>query len=142
MAEMKTRITGESVAKFLDGIKDAQVRADCKRIASIMQKATGAKPDMWGPSIVGFGRYTYQGSGGRSTEWMQIGFSPRKANITLYLLGGVEGHGALLEKLGKHSTGRSCLYVKRLDDLHMPTLEKLVNASVKRLRVMQLVRDS
>ena len=138
MAELKTKLTKASVAGFIDSIRDEQVRADCKRIASIMKKATSAKAEMWGSAIVGFGRYHYRGSSGREGDWMQVGLSPRKNNITLYLTSGVRGHEALLAKLGKHSHSKGgCLYVKRLSDIHVPTLEKLVSASVKRVRQLE-----
>ncbi|MEK7402574.1 MAG: hypothetical protein AABZ80_09470, partial [Gemmatimonadota bacterium] len=91
MAELKTKVRRASVPRFLGAITGPAKRADCKRIATMMRRATGAKPEMWGPSIVGFGRYRYQGNSGRSGEWMKIGLSPRSTNITLYLLSGFEG---------------------------------------------------
>ena len=137
MAELKTKLTKASVASFLAAIDDDQVGADCKRIATIMKKATGAKAEMWGSAIVGFGRYHYKGRSGREGDWMQVGFSPRKNNLTVYLTAGFQGHDALLAKLGKHSKGMGCLYMKRLSDVDVKTLEKLIVASVKRVRQLE-----
>ena len=137
MAELKTQATKESVAKFLNSIEDENKRKDCKTVAKLMEEATGSKPVMWGPSIVGFGSYHYKGASGREGDWMLIGFSPRKQNLTIYLMGGFSKHKDLMEKLGKHTiSGGSCLYIKRLDDIHMPTLKKLVHESVKYMKKM------
>jgi hypothetical protein len=95
-----------------------------------MQKATKAKPEMWGTSIVGFGRYKWRGAGGKEVEWMITAFAPRKTNLTLYLWPEFDDKNELLAKLGKHSCGKGCLYLKRLSDVHVPTLTKLINASV------------
>ena len=129
MGEAKTRLTGASVDKFLDAIENEQVRDDCRTIAGIMEKAAKAPPRMWGPSIVGFGtrRTTY--ASGREAEWMLTAFSPRKQNITLYL-GHLDEQRDLLDKLGTHACGKGCLYIKRLSDVHLPTLTKLVKSSV------------
>jgi hypothetical protein len=129
MAELKTKINDASVADFLSAIPDTQVREDCRMIAGMMQTATKAKPKMWGPSIVGFGEHRVVYAGGREADWMMMGFSPRKQNIVLY---GVQHNDELLAKLGKHSCGKGCLYIKRLEDVHLPTLKKLVGVSVKR----------
>lgn len=133
-AELKTKPTKKSVDDFLNAIKDEQVRQDCRAIAGIMQKATGAEPEMWGSSLVGFGRYHYKYASGREADWMLAAFSPRKQNITLYLMSGFDGYDELMAGLGPHSCGKSCLYIKRLSDVHVPTLRKLVNASVKYMR--------
>src|SRR5688572_29646425 len=101
MAELKTKVTRASAAKFLDAIADADVRADCKRIAAIMKKATGAKAEMWGANLVGFGRYHYTYASGRDGDWMEVAFSPRKNNLTLYMTSGFSGFDDLLTKLGK-----------------------------------------
>ena len=111
--ELKTKKTNASVTEFLAAIPEAELRADCRAVAKLMKKATGAPAKMWGTSIVGFGDREYQGASG-STRWMVMGFAPRKANLTLYLLGGIQREPALLKKLGKHKTGKGCLYVKRL----------------------------
>ena len=137
MAEPKTKLTGASVPKFLATIEDAQVRKDCKAIAEIMAKATGKKAEMWGTSIVGFGRLTYRGRSG-STEWMEVAFAPRKGMITLYLTGGLQSFD--LSKLGKHKTGKGCLYIKRLSDVDLPTLKAIVRASVTGARLMAAMR--
>jgi hypothetical protein len=131
MAEPKTTLTGASVDAFLSAIPDAQTRADCRAIAGIMAGATAADAEMWGPSIVGFGRKTLTYANGRQAEMMVIGFSPRKQAITLYL-GEWEGRQALLDTLGTHSCGKGCLYIKRLSDVHLPALTKLVKAAAKR----------
>jgi hypothetical protein len=133
MAELKTKRNDASVGDFLDAIKDEQVRKDCLAIADIMQKATKAKPQMWGAGIVGFGSRRYKYASGREIDWMLIAFSPRKQNITLYISSGFEGYDELTAKLGKHSCGKGCLYIKRLSDVHLPTLKKLINASVKHM---------
>lgn len=129
MAEPKTRVNNASVAGYLSAISNTQVREDCRTIATIMQTATKAKPKMWGPSIVGFGEHRVVYAGGREADWMLIGFSPRKQDIALY---GVHHDAKLLAKLGTHSCGKGCLYIKRLSDVHVPTLKTLVRASVQR----------
>ena len=132
MAELKTRATRASVSQFIDAIPDAGRRKDCKALVSMMSKATGSKARMWGPAIVGFGDYHYKYDTGREADWFEAGFSPRKQALTLYLMGGKSQ--ALLNKLGAHSSGVGCLYLKSLDDIHQPTLQKLITDSVKRLR--------
>ncbi len=130
-AEIKTKQTDGSVEDFLNNIADEKVRADCKRISALMQKATGAKPKMWGDAIVGFGEMHLKYASGRDVDWMQIGFSPRKANITLYLNQGQGWDEDLLSKLGKHKAGMGCLYIKRLSDVDEKILEKLFEESVE-----------
>ncbi len=134
MAELKTKLTTASVDDFLNAIKDDQVRTDCWTIVDIMQKATKAKPKMWGAGIVGFGSRKYKYPDGREMDWMLIAFSPRKQTITLYIDPGFDGCNELLTHLGKHSCGKSCLYVKRLSDVHIPTLKKIVTASIEHVR--------
>ena len=131
MAEMKTKPTGESVESFLNKISDQERREDCFQVAKIMEEITGEKPKMWGPSIVGFGSYHYKYDSGREGDWLVTGFSPRKKDLTLYIMMGFEKHIELMEKLGRHSVGKSCLYIKRLSDVHVPTLRKLIKNSVK-----------
>jgi hypothetical protein len=133
MAELKTKRNSASVDDFLDSIKDEQVRNDCRVLVDVMQKATKAKPQMWGASIVGFGSYRYKYASGREANWMLSAFSPRKQNITLYIMAGFEQYDDLLSRLGTHACGKSCLYIKRLSDVHLPTLRKLVAASVKHM---------
>ena len=134
MGNLKTQRTTASVREFIDGIADEQVRKDCRTVMRIMKAATGARPRMWGPSIVGYGSYHYRYASGREGEWFLTGFSPRKRNLSLYIMAGFSEYDTLLEKLGPHSTGRSCLYVKRLDDIDLGVLTELVERSVKTLR--------
>jgi hypothetical protein len=134
MAELKTKATGKSVDAFLASVKDETRREDCRRVAEIMTKATGAAPRMWGSAIVGFGDYRYRYASGREGDWFLVGFSPRKDNLTLYLPAIYKGDDALVEKLGKVKRGGGCLYVKRLEDVHVPTLTKLVKSCVGELR--------
>ena len=134
MVELKTKRTDDSVDAFLQGIKDEQARTDCYQILEMMKSATKAEPKMWGTSIVGFGNYHYKYASGEENDWFQVGFSPRKQNLTLYLMGGFNGHEELLGKLGKHTTGKGCLYIKKLDDVDTKVLKKLVNDTVKRLK--------
>ena len=134
MAETKTKPTNESVESFLNKIADEERRKDCFQVAKIMEEVTGEKPKMWGPSIVGFGSYHYKYDSGREGDWMMTGFSPRKKDLTLYLMMGFAKHGELIEKLGKHTGSKSCLYIKRLSDIHIPTLKKLIKVSVKELK--------
>jgi len=131
MTETKTKPTNESVNDFLNKISDEERRADCFQVAKIMEEVTGEKPTMWGPSIVGFGSYHYKYDSGREGDWLMTGFSPRKKDLTLYIMMGFEKHRDLMEKLGKHSHAKSCLYIKRLSDIHVPTLKKLIKASLK-----------
>jgi hypothetical protein len=131
MAELQTKKTKASVSSFLNAITDEQKRKDCKAVAAIMQKATKSKPAMWGPAIIGFGKTKYVYPDGREMDWMLAAFSPRKQNITLYIANDFPEYDALLAKLGTHSCGKVCLYIKRLSDVHVPTLTKLVNASVR-----------
>jgi hypothetical protein len=134
MSDLKTKPTDVSVAAFLDGISDERRRADCRAVATIMERATGEKPKMWGPSMVGFGQYHYRYESGREGDWFLTGFSPRKNDLTLYLLSGFDGFDELMKRLGKHKTGKSCLYVKRLSDLDLAVLEQLIVESVAQVR--------
>lgn len=130
MAELKTRANNASVTAFLNGIEDPAVRRDCKALAKLMREATGKKPRMWGSSVVGFGNYRYSNTAGGG-EWFLTGFSPRKGNLTMYIMSGFDQHKALMAKLGKYKTGRACLYVKQLEDVNPSVLRQLVKASVK-----------
>jgi hypothetical protein len=134
MAENKTQLTKASVSGFLAKINDKQAQADCKALLKIMQDASGLKPQMWGPSIVGFGKYHYKGRSGREGDWFITGFSPRAQALTLYIMPGVESFPVHMRSLGKYTTGKSCIYVKKLEDIHVPTLKKLVQASVKTMK--------
>ena len=131
MSEPKTKPTNQNVTEFLNKISDQERREDCLAIAKIMEEITGQKPKMWGPSIVGFGSYHYKYASGREGDWPISAFSPRKKDLTVYLMVGFDNQVELMEKLGKHSIGKSCLYLKRLSDIHVPTLKKLIKTSVK-----------
>ena len=133
MGEAKTRPTNASVTKFLNTIPDAGRREDCFVIAKMMEEITGSKPRMWGPSIVGFGTYHYKYASGHTGDWPVAAFSPRKQDLTVYLMPGFQKRGELMNQLGKHRTGKSCLYIKRLSDIHVPTLKKLIKISLKDL---------
>ena len=133
-AEAKTKPTKVKVSDFLNKVSDATRREDCFAVARMMEEITGEKPQMWGPSIVGFGTWHYKYASGHEGDWPVAAFSPRKQDLTLYLMPGFENRGELMSKLGKHKTGKSCLYIKRLSDIHIPTLKKLIKASVKDLK--------
>ena len=129
--EAKTKPTKEKVKDFLNRVPDAARREDCFAVAKMMEEITGEKPKMWGPSIVGFGTWTYKYASGRQGDWPVAAFSPRKQDLTVYLGVDFEKKDELLSQLGKHKTGKSCLYIKRLSDIHIPTLKKLIKASAK-----------
>lgn len=142
MAELKTQVNKASVKKFLSSIKDAEKRKDCSIISDMMEKVTKSKPEMWGASIVGFGRRTYTYANGKTGEWMVIGFAPRQQNIALYglkvfhmSLGGLKenkGDNDFLLKLGKYKEGGGCLYINKLSDIDKKQLEKIIKLAIKR----------
>ena len=134
MAEPKTRSKHGTVTDFLKSIDDPEKRADCRKVAAMMRAATGAKPRMWGASIVGYDRYEYHYASGRSGEWFQCGYSPRKRALIIYIMPGFEPFKPLLAKLGKYKTGKSCLYIRRLADVDEKVLKKLIADSVKEMR--------
>ena len=134
MAELKTKKTAASVEDFISEIADEKVRRDSEQISALMEKATGVKPKMWGASIVGFGERHVKSASGREVDWLEIGFSPRKQNLTLYLNIGEGWDARLLSKLGKHKLGMGCLYFKRLSDVDETVLEKLIEDSVENIR--------
>jgi hypothetical protein len=143
MATRKTHANKASAAEFLKSIEDPRVREDSRAISRIMQAATGARPRMWGSNLVGFGIHRRLESNGRIAEWMLIAFSPRRTHITLYIMDGLGQHGTLLAKLGPHSVGQACLHVKRLSELRLPVLTKIIEASVqnrKRTSVKRAVK--
>lgn len=142
MAELKTKPTKASVKEFFNQIPDKERRDDCIAVAKMMEEITGEKPKMWGPSIVGFGTYHYKYASGREGDWPISAFSPRKKDLTLYIMMGFEKQPELMKQLGKHSTGKSCLYIKRLSDIHIPTLKKLIKSSVKQLGDYTISRSS
>jgi hypothetical protein len=137
MAELKTKPTKASVEAFLKRIADDGRREDCVTLVKIMKQATRAEPKMWGPGIVGFGIYRYKYASGREGEWFLTGFAPRKRDLTLYIMTGFEHYEALLAKLGKHKSSKSCLYIKRLADVDLRILKELVTASVRYLKKTQ-----
>jgi hypothetical protein len=134
MSDLKTRPTGEEVEAFLATITEEQKRQDAETLVEIMQRLTGAAPRMWGAGIIGFGNYHYRYASGREGDWFLVGFSPRKANLSLYIMAGFDQYEALMARLGKFKTGKSCLYVKKLADINQPVLEELIIASVKTLK--------
>ena len=127
---LKTQKNGAGVAKFLAGIADEQKRTDCLSVLGLMKELTGESVVMWGKAIVGFGSFHYRGKTSEG-DWFHVGFSPRKQNLVLYLYCELEKQSALLEKLGKHKIGKSCLYLKNLEDAHLPTLKKLIKKAYK-----------
>ena len=134
MAELKTKPTKQSVTAFLNTIGDERKRRDALALRELMTTIGKTEAEMWGSSIVGFGRYRYKTTAGQSGEWFIAGFSPRKQNLTLYIMPGVERYPDLLERLGPHKTGKSCLYIKSLDDIHLPTLKTMVRQAFKDMR--------
>jgi hypothetical protein len=129
----KTKATAASVPKFLAGL-DAARRADCEALVAMLRKVTKSEPKMWGPSIVGFGEHHIEYESGREVDWFVAGFSPRKSDLTIYLMGGARSDGELLGRLGKHRIGGGCLYIKRLSDVDTRVLEKIAHQSVKRVK--------
>jgi uncharacterized protein DUF1801 len=133
-AELKTRVNDASVVGFLSSVADEQKQKDSFEILKSMKQITGEEPKMWGSSIVGFGSYHYKGASGRAGDWMQIGFSRRKQNITLYIIPGFERYQGLMKKLGKYTTGKSCLCVKRLSDVDVVVLNELITESLTEMK--------
>ena len=131
---LKTQRNAGSVKQFLDKVPDERRRDDARAVSAIMEDVTGEKPAMWGTSMVGFGSYHYKYESGQEGDWPLVAFAPRKDSLTLYIMPGFKDYSGLLEKLGKHKTGRSCLYIKSLEDVHVPTLKTLVRQSVKRMK--------
>ena len=134
MSENKTKKTNESIEKYINSIKDENVKKDCYTIIKLMQSITQKEPKMWGSSIIGFGDYHYKYASGREGDFFLTGFSPRKQNLALYLMGGLENQKDLLKKLGKHKTGKSCLYIKSLNDIDKEVLKEMIVQSVKETR--------
>jgi hypothetical protein len=130
MAENKTKPTPVSAEAFIDAVPDPVRREDARALAALMARLSGEAPAMWGASIVGFGAYHYRYHSGRESDAPRIGFSPRAKELVLYLLDGFPAHADLLARLGKHRTGRSCLYIKRLADVDGAVLEQLIAASL------------
>jgi hypothetical protein len=137
MSDLKTKKNAASVKDFLNAVEHERKREDSKRMLELMKDVTGEKPAMWGDSIVGFGEYQYRYASGREGEWFLTGFSPRKQNLTLYIMSGFDEYEKLLAKLGKHKTGKSCLYINKLDDIDLDVLRDLVRKSVEHMRLNQ-----
>jgi len=134
MAEMKTKETDASVDAFLDAIQPERRKRDGRVLCDLMQQVTGFEPKMWGPSMIGFGRYHYKYESGREGDLFLTGFSPRKSALSIYIMPGFIAYGRLMEKLGKHKIGKSCLYINKLDDVDMKTLEELIRRSVEQMK--------
>jgi len=134
MAELKTKETKASVEKFLNAIPDEKRREDCFKILEMMKKITKVEPKMWGPSIVGFGNYHYKYASGHDGDMCITGFSPKKQNLTLYIMPGFERYNELMKKLGKYKTSVSCLYIKKLEDVDLKVLKELVTSSFKYMK--------
>ena len=132
LAQIKTKENDSSVEDFINSVKNEVMRKDSFILLKMMQKASKEKPKMWGSSMIGFGNKIYKSPAtGREVEWFKIGFSPRKANISLHLVLDIKKHSAELKKLGKHKTGVGCLYINKLDDVDVKVLEKLINTAAK-----------
>jgi hypothetical protein len=134
VAEPKTKSSNASVKAFLATVDDPKKRADCEEVARMMRAATGSPAKMWGTSIVGFGTYEYTYESGHSGTWMLCGFAPRKQNLVIYIMSGFARYPALMKEIGKHKTGKSCLYIKKLDDIDRKVLAELIRESVNFMR--------
>ena len=134
MSELKTQPTNESVIEFLNSVKHDGKRADSFEILELMKEVSGEEPQMWGKNIIGYGRYHYKYASGREAEWFLVGFSPRVQSLTLYIMAGFDSYDEILSRLGKHKTGKSCLYINKLADVDQEVLKELVNASVDHMR--------
>lgn len=134
MAENKTKPNKTSVTAFIKSIEDEQMRRDARKVAAMMREATGSRARMWGANIVGFGEYHYKYESGREGDFMITGFSPRKQALTLYVIPGFKHFEALMGKLGKYKTGKSCLYIRRLSNVDEQVLKRLIVGSVKYMR--------
>ena len=131
MTELKTRPNDKNVKEFLKKVENERRRVDSFELLKIMEEVTHEKPVMWGDSIVGFGKYHYKYASGREADWLATGFSPRKQSLTVYIMDGFDKYNDLLNKLGKHKTGKSCLYINKLDDVNIPVLKELIIESMK-----------
>jgi hypothetical protein len=129
MAELKTKLNYGNVEAYLNAVENEKKRQDAFTILELMQKVTGEEPKMWGDSIVGFGIYHYKSESGREGDWFLTGFAPRKQNLTLYIMPGFERYNEVMQSLGKYKTGKSCLYINKIEDIDLETLEELVKQS-------------
>lgn len=134
MAELKTRESDASVEELIEPIEDEGKRGEARKICELMREVTGEEPKMWGGSIVGFGQYHYKYESGREGDWFLTGFSPRKQNLSLYVMAGFDQYDELMKQLGKHKTGKSCLYIKTLDDVDESVLRELISRSAELMR--------
>jgi hypothetical protein len=130
IAAIKTRKTGGDVQTFLKSVSDRKRKDDTLQVLALMKKLTGCEPAMWGPSIVGFGDFRYRYANGTENDWFLTGFSPRKQSLTLYIMTGFAKYEEILENLGKYKTGKSCLYIKKVEDVDLAVLEQLISASI------------
>ena len=133
MSELKTKPNDQSVEEYLTRVDDDKKRQDSTTILALMKEVTGAEPRMWGDSIIGFGSYHYKYASGREGDWFLTGFAPRKRNLTLYIMSGFSEYDDLLGRLGKFKTGKSCLYINKLEDIDLSTLRELVEKSVRHM---------
>ena len=134
MAELKTQKNDGDVMAFIDSVENEKRREFARHLLEVFKDETGFEPQLWGPSIIGYGSYTYKYASGHSGEWMLTGFSPRKQSMTLYIMPGFDHYGELLEKLGKHKTGKSCLYINKESDVDMDIVRQLIRESVEFLK--------
>ncbi|HKK38933.1 MAG TPA: DUF1801 domain-containing protein [Cryomorphaceae bacterium] len=134
MSTLKTKPEKTDPKDFIAAVESDQKRRDAEKLLETMTRLTGEKPVMWGPSMIGFGSYHYKYDSGREGDWFLTGFSPRKANLSIYIMAGFSQYDELMGKLGKHKTGSSCLYVKKLEDIDIAVLEELIVLSVKYMK--------
>jgi len=134
MAEIKTKSNNQNVAKFISNVVDVQKLKDSKAIIKLMKQVTKEEPKMWGGSMVGFGSYRYKYDSGREGDWFITGFSPRKQNLTIYIMPGFDKYDSLMKKLGKHKTGKSCLYISKLEDVDTKVLKELIKQSFQYMK--------
>jgi len=141
MSTNKTVKTTTSVTDFINTVEQPQKRADAFRILKLMQSITGHPPALWGGSIIGFGDVHYKYASGREGDWFEVGFSPRKANLTLYIMSGFSRYAELLKRLGKHKTGKACLYINKLSDIDEDILKKIIQESVRYIKTTPEVQE-
>lgn len=136
MSQNKTVPTGASVEAFLAGVEPARKAAEAQQLDALFRRVTGYEPQMWGPSIIGYGRYHYRYASGREGDFLATGFSPRKARHSIYIMPGYQDYGAILSRMGKHKLGKSCLYVNKLADIDLDVLAELIRAGLKDLNAL------
>jgi hypothetical protein len=141
MAELKTQKNDTSVETFLNSIEDEKKRKDSFAIVQLMKEVTGSEPAMWGTSIIGFGNYHYKYASGRENDWMVTGFSPRKQNLTLYIMGGFDQYDELISQLGKYKRGKGCLYIKKIEDVDLNILRALVKRSAEHIAKKNVLEE-